>query len=1216
MDINKIKIDNNFKLIEASAGTGKSFTLAHLLIRGVIENRLNPEDFLLLSFTKNTCNELRTKIIERLETLKEFIIHKNFNKIDNTLIYWYNNYNEEKRKDNEILDILDHFYNNIYKLNITTFHGFCNKISEDYCIEISSTQGTKIENDIDELYQHVIDEIWIEEYWNLETDIIKSIDNKKISTKYSKKNITRINKSFLFNLLKDIDQENICNIKFEEKYKDINTSIYLKQYLQKNWEEFYILWEEYGESLFNSLKELGKLIANKGYKSRIYSPNPKNKLKEINDWINYINEEIQSGKFDIMIKNITSEDLLSRYFYDKNYYKEIQNYNIDIDLSLFDDLQEKIYKIKDGFYNELIRILINKASLRLEILKDNNSILNFNDLVKRIENHILNKSNNSESIIYLKEKYKFILIDEFQDTDQIQWNIISVLFKDHKHFLLCVGDPKQAIYKFRGGDIHTYLKAKKEANEVFTLEDNYRSSKDLLKIINTLYKNGMEGSQIQYKKLNSMSRDIDQINLYSGPVFEIIEFSDKEKNLEEYVINYILNLLITNKEIDISKIAILTEKNYQCEIYNKLLSRYNLPTKIINKNNIFDTDSAHFLEMFLNCLINPSSLKNIILISTSKFLKSDLIKLDNIENNIFIEDLLKKCKTWSHELKKDGFINTVNKLLAFSKNNIFNDKDTNSNLFQLSELIEKELEINNYNITKVFDWYRNELNPNSRKGRGDEYLIKNYSQISGINISTIHSSKGLEYDIVICPYLWNKTDKTNVLRGPLWKNYFKKIIYIDIQENSKKVKKLKFIEDKDLINEYERLIYVALTRAKYKLIIFNNKDETDNILNRNLLKNLSDYRNFLIKTDFNFKSNQIKRLKNNFKNISFENNFWNNDINSSKHNRYNNLINNKITFRSSYSGWINKDNNKIQIANNYKDYEDNLSIINNKRKFNNLKNSDRYLYTLNPLSTFPKGKNAGTCIHKILERFNFETNSEKELMHIIEEELKNHYIDLNFSILLKEGILRLLNTSFGEKLGNKKLIDIPNEYTLKEIKYDLAISNKGKVIKSDDIAECFLIDNNYDFGKNYSKKVKELKFYSKGFYTGFIDCIVPIGECINSSKWWIIDWKSNYITDKDQNKCLPKNYLNNYIKDEMIKNHYPLQSHLYLLALHRLLKWRLKGYDPNIHLGGYIYIFLRGLPDFNICNRLEFKNNIPGIYIGDAPLNRINYLDNLFKNGN
>ena len=87
------------------------------------------------------------------------------------------------------------------------------------------------------------------------------------------------------------------------------------------------------------------------------------------------------------------------------------------------------------------------------------------------------------------------------------------------------------------------------------------------------------------------------------------------------------------------------------------------------------------------------------------------------------------------------------------------------------------------------------------------------------------------------------------------------------------------------------------------------------------------------------------------------------------------------------------------------------------------------------------------------------------------------------------------------------------------------------------------------------------------------------------------------------------------MKSEMIKHHYPLQSHLYLLALHRLLKWRLKNYDPIKNLGGYIYIFLRGLPKTSLENNFNSNELSPGLFIGDAPLKRINYLDNLFKIG-
>ena len=73
MDINQFKLDNNFKLVEASAGTGKSFTLAHLVLRNVLEKKIKPEEILLLSFTRNTCSELRDKILSRFNNLKLFL---------------------------------------------------------------------------------------------------------------------------------------------------------------------------------------------------------------------------------------------------------------------------------------------------------------------------------------------------------------------------------------------------------------------------------------------------------------------------------------------------------------------------------------------------------------------------------------------------------------------------------------------------------------------------------------------------------------------------------------------------------------------------------------------------------------------------------------------------------------------------------------------------------------------------------------------------------------------------------------------------------------------------------------------------------------------------------------------------------------------------------------------------------------------------------------
>ena len=89
MDINKIKLDNKFKLVEASAGTGKSFTLAHLVLRNVLEKKIKPDEILLLSFTKNTCADLRDKIVLRFQELKIYLQNYNETNIDNTLKDWY-----------------------------------------------------------------------------------------------------------------------------------------------------------------------------------------------------------------------------------------------------------------------------------------------------------------------------------------------------------------------------------------------------------------------------------------------------------------------------------------------------------------------------------------------------------------------------------------------------------------------------------------------------------------------------------------------------------------------------------------------------------------------------------------------------------------------------------------------------------------------------------------------------------------------------------------------------------------------------------------------------------------------------------------------------------------------------------------------------------------------------------------------------------------------
>ena len=1211
MDINKIRLDNNFKLVEASAGTGKSFTLAHIVLRSVLEKKVRPEEILLLSFTKNTCSELRDKILSRFNKLKLFLNNNDETKIDSTLFEWYKAYQKKEKYPEKIIFEIDNFVNAIYKLKVTTFHAFCNNILEEFSIEIGSAQDPFIENDINNLYKNIVNDLWIDQFLNLDPEIISLVMQKKISSSYGSK----INKSFFVEILKTLDQENICRMKVNNKYKNIDISNYLKEFLDIKWKEFCIEWKNQGEELFLQLIELGKSIKEMGGKSRLYAANPrKNKFNQIIEWMEEINVRLNSEDISKLLFEITNEDLLFQYFYNKNIYKEIKKFDLSFDLSRFELLQDSISNIKEGIFTEFVRIFVQLAYTKLIKTKQSLSIFNFNDLIKAVENKYLASDLGDDiSLSNIQNRFKFILVDEFQDTDNIQWSLIKKFFNTKRHFLLCVGDPKQAIYKFRGGDIDTYLDAKSNAIEIFSLINNYRSSTKLLEVINNLFKNGLKESKLEYKKLNPRLGRITNYKFKFEKVFEIVEFSKKEIDIEKLVTKYIVNFLSINKDIDINKISILTLYNSQClELKNNLM-KFNIPAQIKNKQNIFDTEASSLLVFFIDALLNPRLYRNISLLATSKFIEIEVEELIDKQQSKKLEYLTNQCIKWHLELREKGFLTIINELIInYNSSSINCDSELYSNLFQLSEIIETELINNNFNLNKVFKWYQNQLDNFLRICTGEDYLTKDYSLQNGINLSTIHNSKGLEYDVVLCPYLSIISNKSNKIKGPIWKSNFDRSIYINISNNYSKVEEFKLKEERDLFKETERLIYVALTRSKYKLIIFNDTDNTNNILNNDLLPNLENTKTYKYKTEDKELKKSIKDISNKFNIGGLENNLWKiNKVNSKKPKK---ISSDEIISFSSYSSWIRNDNKTDTTTNPYKDYEDNISIISNleEHNLNKSRNHPKYLYSPHPLSDFPKGTIAGTCLHKIIERFDFQNDNSEKLLDLIIEELNFFQIDSSFALKVREGILRIINMPLGKKLINKKLIDLPSNNVLKEVKYDLSLSYSGRSINTNDISNCFLLDQEFEFGKDYSKKINDLQILNKGFHSGCIDCVIPIGNTLENSKWWVIDWKSNFISGSEKSACFPKDY--NYInmKEEMIKHHYPLQSHLYLLALHRLLKWRLKNYQPNVHLGGYVYMFLKGLPDIKLFEKSLEQDISPGLFISNAPINRIKYLDNIF----
>ena len=194
---------------------------------------------------------------------------------------------------------------------------------------------------------------------------------------------------------------------------------------------------------------------------------------------------------------------------------------------------------------------------------------------------------------------------------------------------------------------------------------------------------------------------------------------------------------------------------------------------------------------------------------------------------------------------------------------------------------------------------------------------------------------------------------------------------------------------------------------------------------------------------------------------------------------------------------------------------------------------------------------------------------------MIAAELRRAGLDSDLGEMVLEGLDQVLQTPLGGPLAELALAEITPDQRLHELSFDLPVQQ----VRTADLVDAFRADPTARFGADYADALASLAVNSRGFLTGSIDLVFRDPR---QSRWWVLDWKSNWIGERraagEADRCGPRHYHQQAMEEQMIQHHYPLQAHLYLVALHRHLRWRLPDYDPHRHLGGYVYCFLSGMP--------------------------------------
>ena len=839
----------SFKIINSSAGSGKTFFLAIEFITQLISSNKDDryKSMLALTFTNKASAEMKDRILSYLNILA----NENENEIIN-IVSDKTSLSNTKIKD-RARAILENILYNYSSFNVMTIDSFTNNILKSFKIESNIDKDYLIELDSMMYVEQAIDELFL--------DINKDEDLKNQLIEFARFKTT-INKSwditydlreFIFFIDKDSNKDQA------EYFSQKNQEFFSKIKLKIN-----NLKEEKKKYLRNLAEKTLELISTNNLDFEdfrgSYLPNYLSLI--VNENKLYINESIY--------KSLNGETSL--------YNKSLSNIKCDlidkIRPSLLDNYNGIISGILDIFILNsflshlpslsLINILIKKID---KIQSDNNTklITKFNS-----ELNLLVKSNDAP-VIYEKlgSRFSDFFIDEFQDTSELQWeNLIplisnSIQSESHdgtKGSLLIVGDPKQSIYRWRGSRINQFVNLiLGETNpfhinpEIENMDTNYRSFKNIVDfnsefftyLTNTLDLQIYNSSLLNFKQKSIKGEDgYVEIDLYNS------------NTLYEKVKNQILDLL--NRGYLPSEIIILVRKNkYAKELMQNIDS------------SVFDLVSSDILQ-----IKNSEIVQFIISIFKLSISGNNYNERKNVidflyERNYFDGDYLTLNECFHDNLGKKkiaDFLNSISNekfdLKHFLNLNILDSVKYCSLIFDidLDNIFLKELIDNIFEFLEVsndsVDEYINYWNKNS-----DKINLSLQEDQKTVSISTIHKSKGLEYPAVIIPIYNDKLDD-NTFNDFIWLHEpyseidsLKWMLIKRIKDLNNNAHKIKDVYDSSVLNNYIdsiNLLYVAFTRAEKELYILAE----DNQVNPNsisfLIKGFLDYKS--CKNNFSFGS--------------------------------------------------------------------------------------------------------------------------------------------------------------------------------------------------------------------------------------------------------------------------------------------------------------------------------------------------------------------------
>jgi ATP-dependent helicase/nuclease subunit A len=849
-------------LCKASAGSGKTFTLAKTYLQIVLnfehEQFCNYDRILAVTFTNKATEEMKSRILKFLTEISQILSEEDCKKSDiaQALLSEYPHWTYELLawKAKIALSKILHDYS---QFSIMTIDKFFNRIVKAFLFELKLQNAANVSLDTQKALDEAMEEM-LSEYshddqhvlskWLKEIAIEKLEDGKnwkpkdiimKLSQELFKESVAQLDLNYptekienLFLVFKEI----------ESKFK--NT---IQQYAQNIWQIIELNEMQEGYFTRNTfVNHIRKIIAEPG----------------VVEFTPTIMSTIEEGKYPFLAavkKNPYGDHLLNVW----------ENSILPIAKSLVDFNRNNVveYNTVRGFKKYIKSLaILSEVSEKMKNYRERNGLMLISD-----NNTLINKvvGNTEAPFLYEKigNKFRYILLDEFQDTSTLQWKnflplILEVLSHKEDGKVLIVGDAKQAIYRWRGGNFQLIQKDVQKDLSTFweegksdlILNTNYRSSGNIVQFNNDLFEKLGLAVQIFITEKYDISELDNPIydtlpKLYEAKTslqiphkktggFVEVKFIDpefcnvekEEYDVDEISSNYTISTikkLVEQYQYDYKDIAILTRKNSESVQASNWLKSENIPVM---------TSEALLLNSHPAVRLILSALKFLLYPKEDLYLSSVLYEYAQV-HEIHIEDLLEK------DQRKKYFNQYLHQLSGRESRNILGALSVYEIVRKLMEILKVQTlrDIYTEQFLDMVMQYQEGANQSSIIDFVDWWEKKNLSitiagDANAVKIATIHKSKGLEYKVVILPFFnWDMV--VSAFNQPiLWPDIINPEEMEDFQTlpinffDTKDSYYFKDFQKEAILNASDSLNvgYVALTRAEQKMYVLcpikRNKD--------------------------------------------------------------------------------------------------------------------------------------------------------------------------------------------------------------------------------------------------------------------------------------------------------------------------------------------------------------------------------------------------------